>query len=215
MFYLYLLAYFFMGKSDRSFKNVLIRKIGQILGRVKAKDPDLFDAFIETCNATGQKPSDVIMNFIAWFIEQGGQTIIDVGAISKQKKIGETFAELQSVEQIAEMAKKAIADNLQREMELKQTLIQISQDYANTFAQLQQQTAELQRQLLEFRKQQEELTKERQRLEVDKAQVAQAAKELQDQWKQLEKAQKELLAMRDALERQRREEAKKQPKKEK
>ena len=193
----------------------LIMKIGSLIGRAKTKDKDIVDEFIQACNATGQKPTDVLLNFMAWFIEQGGTPIIDVGAISKQKKIGETFAELQSVEQIAEMAKKAIAENLQREMELKQAMIQMSQDYANTFAQLQKQTAELQRQLLEFRKQQEELTKERQRLEVDKAQVAQAAKELQDQWKQLEKAQKELLAMRDALERQRREEAKKQPKKEK
>ena len=138
----------------------LIMKIGSLIGRAKTKDKDIVDEFIQACNATGQKPTDVLLNFMAWFIEQGGTPIIDVGAISKQKKIGETFAELQSVEQIAEMAKKAIAENLQREMELKQAMIQMSQDYANTFAQLQQQTAELQRQLLEFRKQQEELTKE-------------------------------------------------------
>ena len=201
--------------NKKGFPGKVIQNLGRLIGRLKTKEKDIVEQFIDTCNATGQKPTDVLLNFMAWFIEQGGTPIIDVGAISKQKKIGETFAELQSVEQIAEMAKKAIAENLQRELELKQAMIQMSQDYANTFAQLQKQTAELQRQLLEFRKQQEELTKERQRLEVDKAQVAQAAKELQDQWKQLEKAQKELLAMRDALERQRREEAKKQPKKEK
>ena len=201
--------------NKKGFPGKVIQNLGRLIGRLKTKEKDIVEQFIDTCNATGQKPTDVLLNFMAWFIEQGGTPIIDVGAISKQKKIGETFAELQSVEQIAEMAKKAIADNLQREMELKQTLIQISQDYANTFAQLQQQTAELQRQLLEFRKQQEALTKERQQLEVDKAQISQAAKELQEQWKQLEKAQKELLAMRDALERQRREETKKQLKKEK
>jgi len=201
--------------NKKGFPGKVIQNLGRLIGRLKTKEKDIVEQFIDTCNATGQKPTDVLLNFMAWFIEQGGTPIIDVGAISKQKKIGETFAELQSVEQIAEMAKKAIAENLQREMELKQAMIQMSQDYANTFAQLQKQTAELQRQLLEFRKQQEALTKERQQLEVDKAQISQAAKELQDQWKQLEKAQKELIAMRDALERQRREEAKKQPKKEK
>jgi len=204
-----------MTKPKHSFTSNLVRKLGQLLGRVKSKDEDLFNAFIETCNATGQKPTDVLMNFIAWFIEQGGQTIIDVGAISKQKKIGEIFAELNSIQQISDMAKKAIAENLQREMELKQTLIQISQDYANTFAQLQQQTAELQRQLLEFRKQQDELMKERRQLEADRAQVAQAAKELERQWKQLEKAQKELQNLRAALERQAEKKSEQQPSQEK
>ena len=187
-----------MGKSDRSFKNVLIRKIGQILGRVKAKDPDLFDAFLETCNATGQKPSDVIMNFIAWFIEQGGQTIIDVGAISKQKKMGEMFAELNSMQQMAELARKAIAESFQRELELKNQVTQIAQDYSTTFAQLQQQIAELQKQLIEFRRQQDELAKERQQLELDKAQLAQAAKELEDQWRQIEKFQAQLQSQQEA-----------------
>ena len=183
-----------MGKSDRSFKNVLIRKIGQILGRVKAKDPDLFDAFLETCNATGQKPSDVIMNFIAWFIEQGGQTIIDVGAISKQKKMGEMFAELNSMQQMAELARKAIAESFQRELELKNQVTQIAQDYSTTFAQLQQQIAELQKQLIEFRRQQDELARERRQLELDKAQVAQAAAQLSEQAKELEKLQQQLIA---------------------
>ena len=199
--------------EKRKFVSELVRKVGTLIGRTKSKDKDIVDEFIALCHATGQKPTDVIINFMAWFIEQGGTPIIDVGAISKQKKMGEMFAELNSVQQIADMAKKAIAENLQREMELKQTLIQISQDYANTFAQLQQQTAELQRQLLEFRKKYDELAKERQQLEVDKAQIAQAAKELQEQWKQLEKAQREIQAMREALERQAKEKAKKEAKK--
>jgi len=199
--------------EKHSFPKKIIMKLGGIIGRAKTKDKDIVDQFIEVCHATGQKPTDVLLNFMAWFIEQGGVPIIDVGAISKQKKMGEMFAELNSVQQIADMAKKAIAENLQREMELKQTLVQISQDYANTFAQLQQQMAELQRQILEFRRQQDELAKERQQLELDKAQLAQAAKELEDQWRQIEKFQAQLQSQQEALAKQAKEKTKKQAKK--
>ena len=199
--------------EKRRFVSELVRKVGTLIGRTKSKDKDIVDEFIALCHATGQKPTDVILNFMVWFIEQGGTPIIDVGAISKQKKMGELFAELNSVQQIADMAKKAIAENLQREMELKQTLVQISQDYANTFAQLQQQMAELQRQILEFRRQQDELAKERQQLELDKAQLAQAAKELEDQWRQIEKFQAQLQSQQEALAKQAKEKTKKQAKK--
>jgi len=200
--------------NKKGFPGKVIQNLGRLIGRLKTKERDIVEQFIDTCNATGQKPTDVLLNFMAWFIEQGGTPIIDVGAISKQKKIGETFTEINSVQQIADMAKKAIADNLQREMELKQTMIQMSQDYANTFAQLQQQTSELQRQLIEFRKQQDQLSKERQQIEIDKAQVSQAAKELQEQWKQLERAHKEIQTMKERIQKEQHSKTSKQSRKE-
>jgi len=172
----------------------LIMKIGSLIGRAKTKDKDIVDEFIQACNATGQKPTDVLLNFMAWFIEQGGTPIIDVGAISKQKQIGETFAELNSMQQMAELARKAIAESFQRELELKNQVTQIAQDYSTTFAQLQQQIAELQKQLIEFRRQQDELAREKRQLELDKAQVAQAAAQLSEQAKELEKLQQQLIA---------------------
>jgi len=180
--------------EDRSFFRRLSEKVGRFIGLTKKKDRDIVDQFVDLCRATGQKPTDVLLNFMAWFIEQGGQTIMDVGAISKQKKMGEMFAELNSMQQMAELARKAIAESFQRELELKNQVTQIAQDYSTTFAQLQQQIAELQKQLIEFRRQQDELAREKRQLELDKAQVAQAAAQLSEQAKELEKLQQQLIA---------------------
>ena len=154
--------------SGKRFPNTLIRKIGSIIGRCRTKEPDIYQSFIDVCNATGQKPTDVLIQFMTWFVEQGGISLFDVGSLSKQKQIGETFTELNSVQQIAEIAKNAIAENLQREMEMKQNIIQMSQEYMNVFSQLQQQIATLQQQLADIKQQKQLIEAEKQKIEAEK-----------------------------------------------
>ena len=176
-----------MGEKDKrlDFLHSIIGKIGRLFGPIKRKDRDVYDAWLELCFSLGKKPYERALELMAWDLETGGINLKQVRAVKKQLEMGDELGEIAHVQEVAQIAKQAILENVKQQQEFSATLQQIMQDYASQIGQIQMMMNELAKRMQELEAKRAELQERERQIAMKEGEIM--LKELKKQSKKKEK----------------------------
>jgi len=153
-------------------------KLGSILGNIKKKDKDLFDAWCDLCASMDINTVDRMQQLMAWDLETGGVNLKRVGAVKKAMELGKEEQEINHMRELSEIAKQAIIDNVKIQQDFSQQLNTMLQNYNSQFLSLQKAMQELTNQLQMIQEQRKLLEQEAVRLDMKERELAEREKQL-------------------------------------
>ena len=165
-------------------KQSIFKRVALLLGGVKRKDKDLYDAWMDMVAGLGMNTSERIMQLLAWDIETGGVNIKRAGAVKKELELGQKEQEINHMKELSDIAKQAILDNVKIQQDFSMQLNDMLQNYNTQFINLQKTMQELQNQLNLIQEQRKLIEQEAVKLDLKE-------KQLEEKEKQLSKEKKE------------------------
>jgi len=159
-------------------KNSLFLKLGSLLGVVKRRDKDLFDAWSDMCASMEIATTDRMQQLMAWDLETGGINLKRAGAVKKQIELGKQEQEIDHMKELSEIAKSAIVDNVKLQQSFSQQLNDMIQTYNNQLASMQRGMQELNNQLALIQEQRKIIEQEAVKLDIKERELAEREKKL-------------------------------------
>jgi len=68
-------------------KKRLVLTVGKLIGQSKRKDKDIVDAWLQLCNGLGVKPTDRLLELMAFDLQHSGVDLSQVKVMMKQKEV--------------------------------------------------------------------------------------------------------------------------------
>ena len=152
--------------------------MGSVLGNIKRKDKDLFDAWSDMCAAMEINTVDRMQQLMAWDLETGGVNLKRAGAVKKELELGKQEQEIDHMRELSNIAKQAIIDNVKIQQEFSQQLNDMIQNYNNQFLNMQKAMQELNNQLAIIQEQRKVLEQEAVKLDLREKQLAEKEKKI-------------------------------------
>lgn len=153
-------------------------KLGSVLGNIKRKDKDLFDAWSDMCAGMEVNTVDRMQQLMAWDLETGGVNLKRAGAVKKEMELGKQEQEIDHMRELSEIAKNAIVDNVKIQQDFSQQLNDMLQNYNNQFLNMQKAMQELNNQLTLIQEQRKVLEQEAVKLDLKEKQLAEKEKKI-------------------------------------
>jgi len=159
-------------------KSNFFLKLGSVLGNLKKKDKDLFDAWSDLCAAMEVSTIDRMQQLMAWDLETGGVNLKRAGAVKKAMELGKQEQEIDHMKELSEIAKQAILDNVKLQQDFSQQLSAMLQNYNSQFISLQKAMQEITNQLQMIQEQRKLLEQEAVRLDMKERELIEREKKL-------------------------------------
>jgi len=113
------------GSQGRGKISKWLLDIGRWIGQAKRKEPDLVSMWLQLCESMGKKPSERVLEFIAWDLENQGVDLKSVREIEMDKEMQKAFSQVTLAQQISELAQQFASQMLQREWQHTQEVQQL------------------------------------------------------------------------------------------
>lgn len=110
------------GSQGRGKISKWLLEIGRWIGQARRREPDLVKMWLDLCNSMGKRPSERVLEFIAWDLENQGVDLKSVREIEMDKKMQQAFEQVSLAQQISDLAQQFASQMLQREWQHAQEM---------------------------------------------------------------------------------------------